>query len=133
MKKFAYLLLLGVCLLSAACKKQNTSPAIVGKWQLTEKYLSIGGPGFWQPVTDKNLQEVIEFKADGAYSSNLVPEFNRYQIADSVTLVLYSSVNKSQPRYSYRYKIADESLVLTPTAPNVCIEGCAAKYSKQSN
>jgi hypothetical protein len=133
MKNLTSLLLSGLCLLSAACKKDNTPTSVVGKWQLTENFLSIGGPGFWRPVTDKKLQEVVEFKADGVYSSNLVPAFNRYQIADSVTLVLYSSVNKLQPRYTYRYKIADQSLVLTPTAPIVCYEGCAAKYRKQGN
>jgi hypothetical protein len=133
MKYLITLLLPGLCLLSAACKKESTPNSIIGKWALTESYFSEGGPGRWRPVTDPKQAELVEFKANGAYSSSKTLAFDRYEIADSVTMILSSSANASQPKFTYRYTIQGRSLLLSPLAPYVCIEGCATKYTKQDD
>jgi hypothetical protein len=98
MKPIQTLLLAILCLIAAACKKESNTASIVGKWRLTETYLSVGGPGFWRPVTDKQSAELVEFTAKGTYKNNGMPSFNRYEVTDSVTLVVFSSVNTSMPK-----------------------------------
>ncbi len=130
MKHLTTLLLTVCCLLGAACKKESSPSSIVGRWKLSETYFSPGGPSYWHPVTDKKSVELAEFKADGTYSSSNTLAFDRYEVKDSVTLVLFSSVVTTQPKYFYRYKLTNNSLELSPTAPIVCYEGCAARYTR---
>lgn len=130
MKHLTTLLLSVYCLLGAACKKESNPSSIEGRWNLTETYTSTGGATDWKPVTDKRLTELVEFKANGVYSSSRKLDFDRYQVTDSVTLVLFSSVVATQPKYFYRFKLTNNSLELSPTAPYICTDGCTARYTR---
>jgi len=108
-----------------ACKKSNSSSAIVGKWLLTEYYYSIGGPAIHEE-TDPKHPSIAEFLWDGSliyYGDTTAARFCHYQLfADSLVTACTNS-NSGIPIPS-RYELTDDSLKIYPP----CIEGCGYTY-----
>lgn len=111
-----------------ACNKSAPSyynSGLVGKWQLTEYFISPGDAGKWYPATGVNT---IEFSSDKSFKSSNGAYNNAigFTIIDSAKLefVLPTQVPSVMECY---YAIEDNgaTLVLSPIG---CIEGCSNKY-----
>ncbi len=104
---------------------------MVGKWEYTEHYFSIGGPGMWQTVEPAG--QIVEFKTDGAFSSvaSFYSSFLNYEVIDSTT-VKFTPASSSSGYVLMRYEINVEEgiLVLYPIEP-MCIEGCSYKFKRR--
>lgn len=133
MKRFFTLLI--VCLPAlVACDKQVTeeksfSEQITGKWKFSQSFYSIGGPLIY--VSTENLNQWIDFKADGGFSSNM-PDFKNitnYELLDSSKVRFISSPSQAGVRYFIFLDSVHSSLTLSP-ADLRCIEGCGNKFKR---
>lgn len=123
--------LLAIIALSVACQKSDTLPAtgFTGKWKLTAQKVSIGGPANWEPVSSSENQ-YVQFNSSGSVESNtyIFNKYNKYVIKDSVTLTL----SKNDTIQNFRYKFtALDTIVVSPSGPIFCIEGCEFKFARQ--
>ncbi len=137
MKNFIRLLALVITITATSCKKENagkeknalTNNDLIGRWKVTSYFVSEGGPGSWKNApANQNLYE--EFKADGNLGGNsLANTYSKFVIKDNATLSLKEK--NSDVVQNYTYKIDGDTMTLSPTSPNICVEGCATKYIKQ--
>ncbi|MBS7566160.1 lipocalin family protein [Mucilaginibacter sp. Bleaf8] len=128
MNLIAKLLLLSICILAVACKKDSAdAEKLQGRWELTESYQSTGGPGSWYPAAKKAQ---IVFEDDGKLSGDAYSKYVKYAIKDSVTLSFFD--DKDAIQY-YRYSIEGKSLYLSPAGPIRCVEGCSSRYLKMND
>lgn len=129
MKHITTLSLSVLCLLVAACKK-NDGPqlTLTGKWQLSQTIESEAMGGKWKNIQKESEIEALEFRTDGTYQSNLKPDFTRYTVKpDSGKIVVTSLAGK---KYVYLYKLDSKYLTLSEIEPNLCIEGCSSRFVK---
>jgi hypothetical protein len=110
----------------SACTRpaESESPVkskIVGAWQLTSYYTSIGGPGEWHDADPTN-PAMIEFREDGAlnYTPPSAEGGKKYQLTSDSTMLIIRTADT----ITYRYSVTEKELILHPP----CIEGCSMKY-----
>ncbi|MBC9798380.1 lipocalin family protein [Sinomicrobium weinanense] len=100
--------------------------SIVGKWQMTESYVSPGGETEWKEVEDGRIHH---FKADSTFTSNGLecPE-GRFSITGD-TLLLEFNCNYEVNSRTIKFYFDDGDLFLTPIMP-MCVEKCLSKYER---
>jgi len=123
-----------------SCKKQTYAPLtadLPGTWNMTEVYSNPGGGGYWKPASALDNAQYIKFGANGELTSNIPylanptgAAFTRYIKPDSVTLKFIRTDNTYE---NYAYSIKSSTLEMSPTGPDICIEGCATRFRKTSN
>lgn len=118
-----------------SCDKEDnlpfelTSEGLVGKWELYQYQGSTGGGDYrtdYEPtgktitfLSGGKLNSVGFFKCDdGAYI-----------VADSSITVLFDC-GEEVPEQKYSMKKEDENLVLSPSGPIICFEGCSYIFKK---
>lgn len=127
MKRLTYIFL-AIVLFTAACKKGDIDPSIplVGKWKAAEYYYSIGGPGVWTAVPE---HKYLRFFSNGILQTDYYSDCSNYVIKDSVKVTLYND-QKTKPQ-EFAYLIKKDTLIMNPSAPFICIEGCATKFVRE--
>ncbi|WP_405382757.1 hypothetical protein [Maribacter sp. LLG6340-A2] len=103
---------------------------LVGEWLLTETYISPGGKTEWKKV---NNGYRYLFKTDGSYNKiSITTESGNYDINES-ELFLYvgNAGEKDTLGFNANFNEAKTVLTLSPSYPNICIEGCLYRYQKQ--
>lgn len=124
--------LLTIIALGVACKKGDSVPAndFTGKWKLAATKVS---PGFyvnyWTPVSSSENQ-YVQFNSNGTVESNayIFNKYNKYVIKDSVTITMSKSIDFQNFRYKF---IALDTIVVSPSGPKMCVEGCEYKFARQ--
>jgi len=109
---------------------------LIGKWKLTEAYISAGGPQYWVDVENG---EEIEFFENGGFNSDRFTECTTgiYSKNQNGLLLKYSCsqfnpVSENENGFiTYKLELYSNYLVLTPTSGPICIEGCSYKYQKK--
>lgn len=99
-------------------KGNNT---LTGKWKLAGSMVSAGGPMYYVPAANKN--SYIQFNADYTLVGNVFADYNYFKIKDSVTVTLTKADKTSFE--NYRYSFRNDTLVMSPSGPLFCIEGCS--------
>ncbi|PJJ79874.1 hypothetical protein [Mucilaginibacter auburnensis] len=142
MKKLLTLSLLLLTISITSCEKQSAGEEkmtkgvialnkqdLIGRWKVTSYFISEGGPGSWKNApTNQTVYD--EFKADGTLGGNsLANTYSTFVIKDNTTVSLKEK--NSDVVQNYSCKIEGDTMTLTPTGPNICVEGCATKYIKQ--
>lgn len=119
-----------ICLLGLLACQQDKPVAnngIIGKWRLVEFLSDPGnGSGKWQPADQQN-PTIIEFKANGDYTSSTNDDFIRYQLKeDQQTLEMFFNpkTNSSKSRNWHVESISATNLQLSYR----CREPCGGKY-----
>lgn len=109
----------------AACKKDENPKSLIGTWRhVTSSF----GTGFeYVTVPAKNKNEYITFYSDGKFKSNVMLEYVRYSITDSVKVAFFTADSTLQ---NYRYVIHGDSLSLAPAGPIYCFEGCSNTFKR---
>jgi hypothetical protein len=124
---FAMLIITGVVI---ACKKSSDSAnngKITGKWKLTEYYMDPGdGSGTWQPASNFNNNQTIEFKPNGIVVTNtsLLTTYDRYYIGTDSFLYMIRTSFSDTVRMGFQ--ISQNKLAIYP----MCIEGCGFRYKR---
>lgn len=117
-----------------ACKKDApaySNGGLIGKWELTEFYVSTGGPGIWVAATDAT-RHTVEFKNDGTFISDgfLYYGATAYQQTDSVSIeFLNATGNTAVLNYAFKLENNNSQLTISP----LCFEGCSYRYKAISN
>jgi hypothetical protein len=114
----------------SADKERSLTSGLTGKWEYTETYFSIGGPGTWHPVQPGG--QTIEFKPDGSFISvaSFSGTFRHYEVNDSATVKFTPAPTSSGfVLMGYIIDSTEGSLLLYPVNP-VCIEGCTDKFRR---
>jgi len=119
------LLLIAIVGCLAACKKDENSKSLIGTWRhVTSSY----GTGFeYVTAPAKNKNGYITFYSDGKLKSNVMLEYVRYSITDSVKVAFFKADSTLQ---NYRYIIRGDSLSMSPAGPIVCFEGCSTTFKR---
>lgn len=138
MKNLAYPILAFLYLFSCDSEKSNELDKndLMGKWKLTEAYISAGGPQYWVDVEDG---EELEFYEDSTFTSNRYSECTKgvFSIKMEELFLDYScdgfeTVSENEDGLiTYILNFESNYVVLTPTSGPICIEGCSYKYQKQ--
>ena len=129
--------LLAIIALGVACQKVDNIPVeslkngdnvsatgFTGKWKLTATKISSGGPANWTPVAS-NENQYAQFNSDGTCNFGT---YSKYVVKDTVTVTL--SRNDTIQHYRYQF-IKQDTLVMSPSGPIICIEECAIKFTRQ--
>ncbi len=131
--------LLAALLFFSSCDTYESGPiitdefSIVGKWTLTEAYISSGGPQYWTEVENG---EEINFFDNGTFSSNRFTECSKgnFSIVENELLLQYDcegfdAVSESdEGLITYTLEFYSHYFIVTPTSGPFCIEGCSYKY-----
>jgi len=118
MKLRYYIFFLFLIILSSCKKGNSTNNSLIGRWQETEFYESMGGPASWQPSSSHRL---IEFKPDGKLFG--FSELNRYRFQTDTTLEVWSTSGFF--KYTWHIQeLTEEKLELSYS----CVEGCGGRY-----
>ena len=129
-------LLFAVVACSKMAEDDNCSNPVaksfIGKWNYSEWYFSIGGPGQWKPVLPAN--QFIEFKKDGSFIStqSFLSGANRFELADNGKIKFYTTSSPSGfTLMQYELSADNSELQLYPINP-ACIEGCSNKFVRMN-
>lgn len=139
--KFTYYVVITFLLLAIACENAGNEPlhadesSMVGKWTLTEAYISAGGPQYWVDV--ENGEEII-FSENGTFSSNRYTECAKgnFSIEDKTLLLDYdcngfsTESENEEGLLTFTLEFYSDYFILIPTSGPICIEGCSYKYQK---
>jgi hypothetical protein len=109
---------------------------MVGKWKITEAYISAGGPQYWIDVENG---EEIDFFENGIFSSNRFTECTNgnFSILENELLLEYNCTgfnteSENEDGFiTYKLELYTNYFILTPTSGPICIEGCSYKYQKK--
>jgi len=107
-------------------KEQTEKNQLVGTWQLKEFFQNIGnGQGKWVAAQDA---EQITFSPEGDFSTNQYfalydRHFNKYRIADSTHIELYSTQHSETVTFFFKRE-SETSLLFNP----ICRENCSRRY-----
>ncbi|WP_210465204.1 hypothetical protein [Rufibacter roseolus] len=103
---------------------------VIGRWQLVEYFMSVGGPGYWTKA-DAAKPIIIEFKADGEYISGSGDCSGQYTVTTGQDIIIKVSCSVGHLKQSeLTGKILPSGeLSIVPTSP-MCIEGCSYKYKR---
>ena len=114
--------------LFSACDKEEVnldSNSLPGKWVMSETLMGIGdGLPQWKKTKST---VVLELKNDGSLAGNAFPDYVRYMVKDSVTLVFHKA---DQTEQIYAYEFVNGKLSLSPNGPIWCTDGCGTRYTK---
>ena len=121
-------------------KSITTTPFLIGKWQLVEQQISIGGIGntvsiggsaFWESVTNGSIFTLTE---EGGFSDFQLfsngCETGTYETTKDELILNYNC--EGVESFAYTLQRENKDIILTPKTVT-CIEGCAYKYRKVSN
>lgn len=100
----------------------TTLSNLVGKWQLTEAYISPEGATEWMDVT--NGYSYV-FNSNGAYEQiedNKTLEEGTYRIEDDNLFLDFES-DGEQKILDFSLEVTDKTITLSPSFPSICIEG----------
>jgi hypothetical protein len=122
---FAIVLFTAISIFSSCDEKDLVTHTLLGKWELADTYLSIGGPLIYKKASEEN-QIVLTFKNSGELSSsdNI---YKAYRLKDSVTVTF---IKKNDSEEDYFFRIDSGLLNLSPRGKAMCIEGCGSRYRK---
>ncbi|MDO1511462.1 lipocalin family protein [Maribacter confluentis] len=106
---------------------------IVGEWLLKETYISPGGETDWKDVAEGHM---YLFRSDGSFQKTATAttpgQTGDYEINEN-ELMLYVNNDTAKDTLGFNANFNDVKTILTlsPTYPNMCIEGCYYRYKKQ--
>jgi hypothetical protein len=113
-----------------ACNKSSSSiqnDGLLGKWQLTEYFISPGDAGAWH-AADNLTMHTIEFRTDNSFvcSDNTYNGAIGFNIIDSnrIELILPTQIPSVQECY-FQVTGNGQRLILSPMG---CMEGCSNTY-----
>lgn len=133
MKKLTALLIIAIAVQLYACKKnenpvtthiKKVNASLYGDWKFIGNYLSAGGPQYFVPAV---TQTKTTFNTDGSLTGTSFPGFDHYTLIDSITIKLTGT---GTDYGTFLYKINEDTLKMSPIAPNRCIEGCSVVFVK---
>ncbi len=109
---------------------------LIGKWKLSESFVSAGGGKHWVTATDG---DEYEFFDDGTFSSSKYSECTTgvFFIDESTLFLEYkcdgfeSNFENKKGYITYTLKFESDSFIATPTSGPICTEGCSYKYIKE--
>jgi len=106
--------------------------AIIGQWQLERHHYSTGGPGQWSDFVENG--SIYRFSVDGKFhfKDNTSSEGNREGtfILKGDSLVLKFEQDSEAQEYTYSVEVSEQKMILSPTGPVICIEGCAEQFRR---
>ena len=123
-----------------SCSSDETNKIIntdlTGEWQLTEAYISAGGPQYWVDV--ENGEELIFFE-NGLFNSNRFLECTTgtFSTEQNELLLNYdcngfeSEFENEEGFITYDLNFELDYFIVTPTSGPICTEGCSYKYRKK--
>ncbi len=138
MKKLTCILILVTGFYS--CTSDNPSDLensyLIGKWKLSEAYISAGGPQYLVEIEDG---EEIEFFQSGTFNSDRYTECTTGNFSlEHDELRLEYSCNEFNPIaenengiITYKLETHSNYFALTPTSGPICIEGCSYIYRRK--
>lgn len=137
MKKHIWVLVFLIGMISACENSIDEDPIplsvnnLIGKWQLSETYISPGGATEWRDVQDGII---YEFKTNGDYAEfNAVEDtystFGVYRIEDT-TLWLEYTMEQELITQGFNIEITETTITLSPSYPTICIEACLSRFKK---
>ncbi|WP_343485893.1 lipocalin family protein [Allomuricauda sp. d1] len=105
---------------------------LVGTWQLNGYKISAGGP---LPDDFTNIESATRyiFELDGSYT--FIEEIGNNPLHEGTfrfienELVLEPSEG-GVDRYSFYIELSRNTMILSPTGPIICIEGCLYRYQR---
>lgn len=103
---------------------------IVGTWQMNGFKISAGGP-LPDDFTPFEGETRFVFELDGSYSFLQENEHEPYYsgrfnlVEDELVL---EPDDGDVNRYSFYIELSKDTMVLSPTGPTICIEGCLYRY-----
>ena len=135
MRNLVFIFILVFSVFSCSSNEFHNSE-LIGKWKLTEAFISSGGPQYWVNVEDG---EEFEFFENGTFTSN------RY--SECTSGIFYTELNKLLLKYNceefesesenadgfitFDLEFDSNHFITTPTSGPICIEGCSYKYQKK--
>ena len=129
MKNLAIMGFTAFIMMSLSFKKEpafQQSSSLYGKWKLSETFDDPGnGNEKWNKVVH-TLNQYTQFHKHGQMDGNYFKDA-RYKVKDSITLAIKLADKTIQ---EYRFKIHDQTLIMSPSKPILCHEGCSMKYIK---
>lgn len=118
-----------------SCSKEEveiplTLQGIAGSWQLNGNKISIGGP-LPDEFTPIENGSIFVFNLDNTYTSldgsnNTLINSGVYSLVESE---LFLTPDIEAP-FSYRVTLYETEMILSPSGPTICIEGCPLRYIK---
>ena len=116
--------------------QDNENSSLIGKWKLTEAYVSNGGPQVWVDVENG---EEIEFFKSRKFNSNRFAECSTGIFSlEPHRLILEYDCNEFNPisenengLITFKLEFHLNYFILTPTSGPICTEGCSYKYYKK--
>ncbi|WP_405567270.1 lipocalin family protein [Polaribacter sp. Asnod6-C07] len=139
--KIKYYLIITLLFFVACNKTMDESIPVstslmVGKWKLTEAYISAGGPQYWVDV--ENGQELEFFDNETFYSDRFTECMDgKFSVEGSKLLLEYTcdgfdnEAENDEGLITYNLDFFTNYFILTPTSGPLCIEGCSYKYKKE--
>ncbi|MGB7393577.1 MAG: hypothetical protein WA913_04205 [Pricia sp.] len=140
MRTIYYLLTINL-IFTVGCEKYSSDTidgenTLTGKWQLTEAFISAGGPQYWVDVEEG---ETIEFLANGSFVSNRFTECSNgnFSVESTELLLDYDCdgfevlPENEDGSITYNLELDSDYFIVTPTSGPICIEGCSYKYSRK--
>lgn len=138
MRKLVYLSILVFSLFSCSPNDENKiiDSELIGKWKMTEAFISSGGPQYWVAIENG---EDFEFFENGLFSSTRFSECatGSFSVVQDKLLLRYNCdgfESKSENLdgfITYTLKFEADIFIATPTSGPLCIEGCSYKYQKK--
>jgi len=133
MKTTFYTLFALAILSTISCKDTAIHSPLVGRWRVVGYYLSSGGPQYYVPASNQEIQ-YIQFKDNGLFSGNAYKNYASYSIKDNRTVVInYENTAPDYASQPYKsislyFSFRNDTLSMSPAGPVVCIEGCSTRF-----
>ena len=139
---FMRFMLLFTCVLLWSCSDSDGDQIdvldgeidLLGTWQLNGVKISAGGP-LPEDFTIIDFYQEFSFSANGTYTlksgtPGTVLSKGNFSITED-ELHLNPKQGQVPNKSAYNFWFEGESLVLSPSSPILCIEGCLYRYEKQ--
>ncbi len=133
---FTFILIPVLYSCSSDIPKEFENTDLIGKWKLSEAYISAGGPQDWVAVEDG--EELVLFE-NGTFTSSRYSECTTGTWStEQIGLILdyncegFESESENEDGLiTYNLKFESGYFIATPTSGPICIEGCSYKYLKK--
>jgi len=137
MKRFFLILFISVGLTSACEKAEEeknvplTVSNVLGKWQLSETYISQGGSAEWIAVEDGSI---YTFDLNGMYKlANTMDDFfnqsGTYKVEGTILELTYQLGDETKVE-GFNLEMTDTTITLSPAFPVICIEACLSRFKR---
>ena len=123
---FIYLLISSAGGCSSTAKHSNP---LIGKWQFSGSYYSMGGPQVFKPAEENGS---VEFGENGKLVNNnvlLFRDITAYQVIDSAK-VKFMTPKESEGFLLYNYSIDSSGSLSFIPLTYLCVEGCSEVFKK---